>query len=53
MRFVKNAYHLFLVNAPDDFNLALKLAFGVTAVEFRLYAHLIEQALVEPAGSEL
>lgn len=53
MCLVQNADDFFILNTPDDFNLILKLAFGISALEPGFNTKLIQQTFIEPSRCQL
>ena len=53
MCLIKNADYLLMTDTTNDFNLLLKLPFGITAVKAGFQAKLIQQTFVEPSGCQL
>lgn len=49
MGFIQNTYHSFILDATDDLDLVLELAFCVSAVKPGLDPKLVKQPFIEPS----
>ena len=53
MSFIKDADDLFVLHSPDDLDLLLQLAFGITTVKPGFQSQLVQQPFIKPPWCQL